>query len=87
LNLLSLVRIGPVKSVKGITVKDTQSRRAFIGGAGGTVAAAAALAVVGVSKPDNAPSQLGQAAPAQDAKSSGYQLTEHVRRYYQTAMS
>lgn len=68
-------------------MKDTQSRRAFIGGAGGTVAAAAALAVVGVSKPEPAPSQLGQAAPAQDAKSSGYQLTEHVRRYYQTAMS
>jgi len=56
------------------------SRRTLFAGAGTATALAAATAVLpGV--------QEGQAEPekkAAPAKGGGYQLTEHVKRYYQT---
>ena len=56
------------------------SRRTVFAGAGAVGAAAAAVAVLpGVAK---SPVAAAVAAPA---STGGYQLTEHVRRYYQTA--
>lgn len=58
------------------------SRRTVFAGAGVVGAAAAAAAVLpGVVKNAAAP----VAAAAAPAAGSGYQLTEHVQRYYQTA--
>ena len=59
------------------------SRRHLFAGAG----AAGALAVVAAALPDTGPAAEPAAqakAPEPDA-SGGYQLTEHVKRYYQTA--
>jgi hypothetical protein len=63
--------------------KNPLSRRALFAGAGaaGAVAAAASL-VPGVV-------QQGPAAPAAKeppSRGGGYQLTEHVKRYYQTTL-
>jgi hypothetical protein len=61
--------------------KSTLSRRTLFAGAGtvGAVAAAATLL----------PGTLQESAPAPEAKAppergGGYQLSEHVKRYYQT---
>ena len=60
----------------------TMSRRRVFAGAGTVGALAAAAAVLPLAKPDAAVSAaLDPAAPAK----GGYQLTEHVQRYYQTA--
>lgn len=56
------------------------SRRTVFAGAGAAGAAVAAAAVL--------PGVVQKSAPAVVAEpkgTSGYQLTEHVRRYYQTA--
>ena len=54
------------------------SRRKFLAAVG--VGGAATAAVV-ASKPGNAPEQ---AARTDTAQGKGYQLTAHVRRYYET---
>jgi hypothetical protein len=64
---------------------DQQKRRRFFGLIGGATAAAAA--VVAVKAPQ---AQVGEelASTQQAAESkTGYQLTEHVRRYYETTLS
>lgn len=57
------------------------SRRTLFAGAGTATALAAAAAVLprAVQEADSQPEQ--KAAPA---RGGGYQLTEHVKRYYQT---
>ena len=57
------------------------SRRRLFAGAGAVGAVAAAATVLPLAK--IAAPALAQSLPA--AKDAGYQLTEHVQRYYQTA--
>lgn len=57
------------------------SRRRLFAGAGGVGALAAAAAVLPLAKPEAPAPLVGQAGTAD----GGYQLTEHVKRYYQTA--
>ncbi|MFC5610218.1 formate dehydrogenase [Variovorax soli] len=65
-------------------VNDRQksSRRSFFAGAAGVGAAAAAVAVLPKVEATNA-SPASSAKPAPD-KGGGYQLSEHVKRYYRT---
>jgi len=56
------------------------SRRRVFAGAGTVGALAAAAAVLPVTRQDEA---RGDAAPKAEG-SSGYRLTEHILRYYQT---
>lgn len=58
------------------------SRRLVFAGAGTVGALAAAAAVLPLAK---APEVTAAADPATDKAAGGYQLTEHVKRYYQTA--
>ena len=61
-------------------------RRQLIAGAGTVGALAAGAALLPTSQqPASQASQAGKPAPA-DAQ-SGYQVTQHVLRYYQTARS
>lgn len=57
------------------------SRRRVFAGAGTVGALAAAAAVLPVVKPDESATR-GDAAKTEG--SSGYRLTEHIKRYYQT---
>ena len=61
--------------------KSRLSRRTLFAGAGtvGAVAAAATLL------PGVQPAAAGPEVKAPPANGGGYQLTEHVKRYYQTA--
>ena len=59
------------------------SRRKLFVGAGAVGAVAAAAAVLPLAKVAPAPTLLATALPL--AAEGGYQLTEHVKRYYQTA--
>jgi hypothetical protein len=59
------------------------NRRHVFAGAGAVGALAAAAAVLPLAK-TAAPDEKTAAAPADGGK-GGYQLTEHVLRYYQTA--
>ena len=61
--------------------KTALSRRHLFAGAG----AAGALAVVAAALPKHEPAPPVQQAKLPEAESGGYQLTEHVKRYYQTA--
>ena len=59
------------------------SRRGFVFGVAATGAAAAAIvALPGVSEPESS-LQLPKPAPQ---KGGGYSLSEHVKRYYQTTL-
>jgi len=57
------------------------SRRHLFAGAG----AAGALAVVAAALPRHEPAAPVLAAKLPEPETGGYQLTEHVKRYYQTA--
>ena len=61
------------------------ARRKLLAGAAGVGAMAAALLVV--AKRVDAPSEPAQSpvAQPQEGAAGGYQLTQHVQRYYQTA--
>jgi hypothetical protein len=59
------------------------SRRTVFAGAGTLGALAAAAAVLPGAKKDQAVASADLAAPADQGQ--GYRLTEHVKRYYQTA--
>lgn len=59
----------------------TLSRRRMFAGAGGVGALAAVAAVLPMSKTEAPAAVVVQA----DTNEGGYQLTEHVKRYYQTA--
>ena len=62
--------------------KQKTSRRTFFAGAAGVGAAAAAVAVLPkVDATGAAPAQAAKPAPE---KGGGYQLSEHVKRYYKT---
>ena len=65
-------------------VNDRQksSRRSFFAGAAGVGAAAAAVAVLPKVDATDA-AAVSSAKPAPD-KGGGYQLSEHVKRYYRT---
>ena len=56
---------------------------AGVGSAG--AGAAGALAVVAAALPKHEPAPPVQQAKLPEAEAGGYQLTEHVKRYYQTA--
>jgi len=64
------------------TDRPTLQRRQLLGAAGTTGALAAAAALLATHEP--AP-QEATAKPAAPEQGGGYQLTEHVLRYYQTA--
>ncbi len=59
----------------------TLSRRRMFAGAGGAGALAAVAAVLPLGKVEAPAAVTAQT----DSKDGGYQLTEHVKRYYQTA--
>jgi hypothetical protein len=59
----------------------TLSRRRMFAGAGGMGALAAVAAVLPMTKAEAPAAVVAEA----DSKEGGYQLTEHVKRYYQTA--
>lgn len=61
----------------------TLSRRRMFAGAGGVGALAAVAAVLPLAKVEVAPVASAQAGAGEG--DGGYQLTEHVKRYYQTA--
>lgn len=65
----------------------TDKRRAFLGALGTSAVAAASVAAVGASQSSEAEVSPGVAPEGQRESRKGYQLTEHVRRYYETAMS
>jgi hypothetical protein len=69
------------KSLTAAPAASALSRRTVFAGAGtlGALAAAAALL------PKAAPPVLAALPAAAKAADGGYQLTEHVQRYYQTA--
>lgn len=60
---------------------DPKRRRLFAGA--GAAGAAAALVAVLPRQPE--PAAVATAAPEAPGQGGGYQLTEHVQRYYQTA--
>lgn len=57
------------------------SRRTLFAGAGTAGAVAAVASMLPATKPAEMVQQATQPAPA---KGGGYQLSEHVKRYYQT---
>ncbi|HSV68568.1 MAG TPA: formate dehydrogenase [Methylibium sp.] len=59
------------------------SRRRVFAGAGTVGALAAAAAVLPLAQQDEGAARQDAAAKAE--KSTGYRLTEHIQRYYQTA--
>lgn len=69
------------KSPEATPAAEALSRRRLFAGAGAVGAVAAAAAVLPLSK--SLSPVVAQAAPP--AEKAGYQLTDHVRRYYQTA--
>jgi len=62
--------------------KQKNSRRRFFAGAAGVGAAAAAVAVL--PKVDVSEQAAAPAARPAPEKGGGYQLSEHVKRYYRT---
>lgn len=58
------------------------SRRKALAGAGTAGALAAAATVLPLGK--GAPETVAAKTPAEAGSTGGYQLTEHVKRYYQT---
>jgi hypothetical protein len=60
----------------------TINRRTVFAGAGAIGAVGALAAVTGLPGPARPPVQAAEAQPEQG---SGYQLTDHVKRYYATA--
>lgn len=59
------------------------ARRQFLVGAGAGVAAAGAALVV---SKGSEPAQAIAGAQAEDNKTKGYQLSEHVKTYYRTLL-
>lgn len=68
------------KPISSIKAPSPISRRTVFAGAGAAGAAVAAAAVLPGVVHKSAPAVLAEPQAA-----GGYQLTEHVRRYYQTA--
>jgi hypothetical protein len=64
--------------------KPSADRRAALAGAGAVGALAAAAALLPAAKPQ-APGADATGAQPIDDQSSGYRLTEHIKRYYATA--
>ena len=70
-------------ATKPATDPSAVHRRKLLGAAGTTGALAAAATLL-ATREDAAVAVDGAAAQAAPEQRSGYQLTEHVRRYYQT---
>ncbi len=64
-------------------MKPTASRRTFFGALG----AAASLATVAVARKPVAPAAPAPIASATPAAKDGYQLSEHVKRYYRSTVA
>jgi hypothetical protein len=70
-----------IKSLKDAPAANPLSRRTLFAGAG----TAGALVAVAAMLPKAAAPVVAVASAAPAAEVGGYQLTEHVQRYYQTA--
>ena len=69
------------------TMKTVENRRKALFGIGGVVAASAAAVVAqSSSAPEIASAAAAPAVKPEEASNKGYQLTEHVKRYYQTTL-
>jgi hypothetical protein len=64
-------------------IENRLSRRTMFGGAG-AIGVAAAVAAVATLLPSVPQPDMPVEAKAPPEKGGGYQLTEHVKRYYQT---
>ncbi len=62
--------------------KEQVSRRRLFAGAGAVGAIAAAAAVLPLARQSEEPVE---SAKTDEDKAEGYRLTEHIRRYYETA--
>jgi hypothetical protein len=68
-------------------MKTVENRRKALFGIGGLVAASAAAVVAqSSSAPESVSSAAASVAKPEEASNKGYQLTEHVKRYYQTTL-
>ena len=65
--------------------KSKLSRRTLFAGAGAVGAAAAAVALIPSAVPDPS-AQAAQALKPPPERGGGYQLTEHVKKYYRTTL-
>jgi hypothetical protein len=69
------------------TMKTVENRRKVLFGMGGVVAASAAAVVAqSTSSPEVTSAAEATAAQTDEGGNKGYQLTEHVKRYYQTTL-
>ena len=68
-------------------MKTVDKRRAFLSTVGASAVAVGAVAALGSGKPQVVAEAAGVPADKQAESKKGYQLTEHVRRYYETALS
>ncbi len=68
-------------------MKNIDKRRAFLSTVGASAVAAGAVATLGAAKPQVVAESAGVPTDKQAESKKGYQLTEHVRRYYETALS
>ncbi len=68
------------------TMKAVENRRKALFGIGGVVAASAAAVVAQSSSTPEVASAAAPAVKPDEASNKGYQLTEHVKRYYQTTL-
>jgi hypothetical protein len=68
-------------------MKTIDKRRAFLSTVGASAVAAGAVATLGAAKPQVFAESAGVPKDKQAESKKGYQLTEHVRRYYETALS
>lgn len=68
------------------TMKTVENRRKALFGIGGVVAASAAAVVAQSSATPEIAAAAAPAVNPEEASNKGYQLTEHVKRYYQTTL-
>lgn len=69
------------KSTTAIAEENKPSRRKFFIGAGATVGAVAVASQTSIGK-----AVIQEIGSTVKAKNDGYQLSEHVRKYYETTM-
>jgi serine acetyltransferase len=69
------------KSTTEVTLENQPSRRKFFIGAGATIGAVAVVSQTAIGKA--VVQEIGSTVKGKD---DGYQLTDHVRKYYETTM-
>ncbi len=67
-------------------MSEQNKRRLFLGTVSATAAAAAIGTVAATTEKAPDTSRVNTSLPADDQK-TGYRLTEHIRRYYETTLS